>query len=220
MKKISKFIILLLICLAAFQSYSQTFGLKGGVNRSDVLFENESGPISKVTDMTLQGFHVGATMENSISEVLYLESGLLVSLKGFKVDELLDGVTGRNKTYLYYLDIPIALKAKFNMGKTSKWYIAAGPVFDIGFAGNYVTVYDWHGDGQATKEKIKWGNNEGEYNRFDVGITFGGGMEFGLWQVGVYYDFGLANIASDAKPENTLKNRVWKASVGYKLGGK
>ena len=220
MKKISKFIILLLICLTAFQSYSQTFGLKGGVNRSDVLFENESGPISKVTNMTMQGFHVGATMENTLSEVLSLESGLLVSLKGFKIDEHQDGVVVRNKTNLYYLDIPVALKAKFDLGKSSKWYVAAGPVFDIGVAGNYVTVYDWHGAGQAEKEKITWGNGEGEINRFDVGITFGGGMEFGLWQVGVYYDLGLTNIASDAKPENTLKNRVWKVSVGYKLGSK
>jgi len=220
MKRISIFIVFIAICLTAFQSYSQTFGLKGGLNRSDVLYENESGKISDATNMTTQGFHVGVTMENSLSEMLSLETGLLVSLKGFKIDEYLDGVIIRNKTNLYYLDIPVALKAKFDLGKKSKWYVAAGPVFDIGFAGNYVTVYDWHGDSQAVKEKIKWGNNEGEINRFDIGITTGGGIEFGLWQVGVYYDFGLTNIASDAKPENTLKNRLWKVSVGYKLGSK
>jgi hypothetical protein len=220
MKKITIFLIIITICLTAFQSYSQTFRLKGGVNRSDVLYEKESGKISNSTNMTTQGFHVGAIMENSFSEVLSLESGLLVSLKGFKIDEYLDGVVVRNKTSLYYFDIPVALKAKFDLGKSSKWYVATGPVFDIGIAGNHVTVYDWHGDGQAVKEKIKWGNSEGELNRIDIGITTGGGIEFGLWQVGVYYDFGLTNIASDAKPENTLKNRLWKVSVGYKLGAK
>lgn len=216
----NKLVLLLSICLTAFQSYSQTFRLKGGVNRSNVLYENASGNLSSITDMTLQGFHVGATMENTLSEVLSLESGLLVSLKGFKIDEYLDGVVVRNKTNLYYLDIPVALKAKFDLGKSSKWYVAAGPVLDIGIAGNYVTVYDWHGDSQLVKEKITWGNGEGEIKRFDIGLTFGSGIEFGLWQIGVYYDFGLTDISPDANPENTIKNRLWKISVGYKLGSK
>lgn len=220
MKKSIKYTLLLSICLAVFQANSQTFGLKGGVNRSDVLYENATGNLSDATNMTMQGFHVGATVENSLSEVLSLESELLVSLKGFKIDEHIDGVVVRNKTNLYYLDIPVALKAKFDIGKSSKWYVAAGPVFDVGFAGNYVTVYDWHGSGQAEKEKITWGNGEGEIKRFDIGLTFGGGIEFGLWQVGVYYDLGLTDISPDANPENTLKNRLWKISVGYKLGSK
>ncbi len=185
-----------------------------------MLYENATGNLSNETDMTLQGFHVGATMENSLSEMLFLETGLLVSLKGFKINEYIDGVVVRNKTDLYYLDVPVALKAKFDLGAASKWYVTAGPVFDIGVGGNYITVYDWHGANQTEKEKIKWGNNEGEINRFDVGITFGGGIEFGLWQVGVYYDLGLMNIASDTNQDNILKNRLWKVSVGYKLGGK
>ncbi len=220
MKKTVKLVLFLSICLTAFQSYSQTFGVKGGVNHSDVLYENASGNLSSVTNMTMQGFHVGATMENTLSEVLSLESGLLVSLKGYKIDEYLDGVVVRNKTNLYYLDIPVALKAKFDLGKSSKWYVAAGPVFDIGIAGNYVTVYDWHGSGQAEKDKVTWGNGKGEINRIDIGLTFGSGIEFGLWQVGVYYDFGFTDISSDANPDNTLKNRLWKVSVGYKLDSK
>ncbi len=92
--------------------------------------------MSNVTNLTMQGFHVGATMENTLSEDLSLESGLLVSLKGFKIDEFLDGI------------------------------------------------------------------------------------EFGLWQIGVYYDFGFTDISSDTNPENTIKNRLWKISVGYKLGSK
>ncbi|NOR74661.1 MAG: outer membrane beta-barrel protein [Draconibacterium sp.] len=220
MKNTLKFVLFLLIVLAALNSYSQTFGLKGGLNRNDVLYENASGNLSDIADMTMQGFHVGATMENLFSEVVSLESGLFVSLKSFKLDEYLDGVAVRNKTYLYYLDIPIALKTKFDLGATSKWFVAAGPVIDIGFAGNQISTYNWHGDGQAVKEKIEWGNNEGEINRFDVGLTFGAGVEFNLWQVGVYYDFGLTDISSDTNPENTIKNRLWKLSVGYKLGSK
>lgn len=218
MRNLLKYILIAVLSLAAFQSYSQIFSLKGGVNRNDVLFENESGKLSDATDMTLQGFHIGATMENPFSEILSLETGLFVSLKGFKIDELQDALTVRNKTYLYYLDVPVALKTTFNLGANSKWYLSAGPIFDLGIAGNRVTVYDWSGSKQAEKEKIEWGNEEGEIKRFDVGLTFGGGMEFNVWQVGVYYDFGFTDISSDATPENTLKNRVWKLSLAYKLG--
>ena len=72
----------------------------------------------------------------------------------------------------------MALKTTFNLGANSKWYLSAGPVFDLGIAGNHITVYDWSGSKQTEKEKIEWGNEEGEIKRFDVGLTFGGGMEF------------------------------------------
>ena len=220
MKVLSKYILIIFIGLSALQTYSQTLRLKGGVNRSDVFYDYKNGDLSSAIDMTMQGFHAGGTMENSLTELLSLETGLFVSLKGFKIDELLDGVTVRNKTNLYYLDIPATLKAAFKMGATSKWYLVAGPYFDIGMVGNYSTVYDWSGDKQAIKEKIKWGDGEDEIERFDFGLSFGGGIEFSVWQIGIYYDLGINNISPDAKPDNTLKNRVWKISVGYKLGGK
>lgn len=220
MKKFKKILLFTIICLLTLHSQSQVFKVKGGGNLNNVLYENAKGSLSDVYNLTIPGFHFGATMENSISQTLSVESGLMVSLKGYKADVLQDGLTVRNKTYLYYFDVPIVLKATFNLGKASKWYVAAGPIFDIGFAGNYITVYDWNGTKQAEKEKIEWGNEEGQTKRFDYGLTFGGGIEFNDWQVGVYYDLGLNNISPDASPDITIKNRVWKISVGYLIGSK
>lgn len=217
MKRITKYLLLGVIGLFSLNSYSQILGFKGGINHNDVLFENETGIVSNATNMTLQGFHFGATIDNPLSESLSLEMGLMLSLKGYKIDELLDGITVRNKTNLYYIDIPVAFKYAFGLGRNSNWYLAAGPVFDIGVGGNYMTVYDWSGSRQVEKEKVEWGNEEGQIQRLDFGLTFGGGVEFDAWQIGVYYDLGLSDISSDATPDNTLKNRVWKLSLGYKF---
>lgn len=211
---------LFLILLISFslQVFSQTYRLKGGANLNKVLFENETGNVSDVLNLSMPGFQMGATLENSIFNSLALEYGLLVTLKGFKIDELQDGVTVRNKTYLYYLDLPMAFKVNLNWNTKSSWYIATGPLFSVGIGGNYTTVYDWSGSKQAVKEKVEWGDADGELKRLDMGVLFGGGVQFDRWQIGLSYNLGMINISNVY--ENILKNRQWQISVGYELGQK
>ena len=213
-----KYLFLILVLGFSFQAFSQTYRLKGGANLSNVLFKNETGDVGKAFDLSMPGFQLGASLENSIFNNLALEYGVLLSLKGFKIDELQDGITVRNKTYLYYLDLPLAFKLNLNWNSKSNWWIATGPLFSFGLGGNYTTVYDWHGSKQAEKEKVEWGDETGELKRFDLGILFGGGVEFNRWQVGLSYNLGMINISNAF--ENTLKNRQWQISVGYELGKK
>ena len=211
-----KYLFLILILSFSLQVFSQTYRLKGGANLSKVLFENETGNVSDVFNLSLPGFQVGASLENYIFNNLSLEYGLLVSLKGFKLDELQEGITIRNKTYLYYLDFPLAFKLNLNWNTKSIWYIETGPMFSFGMGGNYTTVYDWSGSKQAEKEKVKWGDEEGELKRLDLGILFGGGVEFNRWHIGLAYNLGMVNISNVYG--NTLKNRQWLISVGYEIG--
>lgn len=89
------------------------------------------------------------------------------------------------------------------------------PECDVGFAGNVMAMYNWTGDGQAAKEKVKWGDDEGEIKRIDIGFSVGGGFNFGDWQVGAYYENGFPDLSNSDK--QSIKTRVWKISVGYKL---
>jgi hypothetical protein len=211
-----KYLVLILIISFSLQAYSQTYRLKGGINLSDVLFRNETGEVSDVMDFSMPGFDVGATIENEIFAKLSLEYGVLLSLKGFKVDQLQDGITVRNKSNLYYLDFPLAFKVKIGQNTKSQWYLETGPLFSLGIAGNITTAYDYSGSKQAEKENVKWGDGEGELKRFDLGAILGGGVEFNRWQVELSYNMGLTNISNVY--ENTLKNRLWRLSVGYALG--
>lgn len=130
-----KYILLVAVVLLSIQSYSQTFRLKGGVNLSDFLYESEGVKYSSLYNITMPGFQAGASFENPITELLSLETGLLVGLKGVKIDALNNVYPYGGKLNLFYIDVPVRLKATFDMGATSKWFLAAGPWCDVGFAG-------------------------------------------------------------------------------------
>ncbi len=210
-----KYILFATIALLSIQSYSQTIRLKGGVNLSDFLYKSEGVEYSSLFNITQPGFQAGMSFEQPISELLSFETGLMVVLKGIKINALDNVYPYGGKMNLFYIDVPITFKANFYMGAKSKWFLAAGPWVDVGFAGNVMAMYNWTGDGQAEKEKIKWGDDEGEIKRFDIGVTFGGGMDFGDWEVGAYFDFGFPELSNSS--EQSIKTRLWKLSVGYKL---
>jgi hypothetical protein len=211
-----KYLFLILFFSFSIQAYSQTYRLKGGVNLSKVFFRNETGNVSDVLNFSMPGFQLGATLENSIFNNLALEYGLLVTLKGFKIDELQDNLTILNKTYLYYLDLPLAFKLNLDWNTKSNWYIATGPLFSFGMGGNYTTIYDRTGSKEVEDGKVEWGDESGQLKRFDFGVLFGTGVEFDRWQVGLSYNLGMINISNVY--ENTLKNRQWQISVGYEIG--
>ena len=149
MNKLFRYLLIFFFSFYALSVSSQIYRIKGGVNLNSVLYKTEKGELNNVYDMTNPGFHIGATMNNPLSELLSIESGLLVSLKGFKVDvNNSSDYNAGNITNLYYLDVPIAIKASFDMGASSLWYLASGPNFGIGMAGNYVTVYNYSGSKQ------------------------------------------------------------------------
>ncbi len=216
MKDRTKYILFAVFVLFAFQTYSQTYRVKGGVNLSDFLYKSEGVNYSNLYNITSPGFHAGASMENQISHGLSFETGLFVSLKGLTIDALNNVYSYGGKLNLFYLDVPLTLKTTFGRRGATQWFLAGGPWFDIGFAGNVMALYNWAGDGQAVKEKVKWGSGEGEVKRFDIGVTVGGGIEFGDWEVGAFYDHGFPELLNGTV--HSLKTRVWKISVGYTLG--
>ncbi len=218
MNRITKYLFFVVIGLISLQARAQSFALIGGVNLNDVFYESAGEKWSNIYNMTTPGFHLGGAMTNSLTDILTLETGLLVSLKGFKLDALNDPTAYGVKTHLFYIDLPVLLKANYDLGESLKWFLAAGPFFNLGLAGNYIAMYDWGDSGQGAKEKVKWGNGEDEIKRFDVGVSMGGGMEFNVWQVGIYYDMGFADLSPAT--DKIVKNRLWKISLAYKLGGK
>ena len=211
MKNTTKVLLIIMISMLSFQSYAQSFGVKGGLSLANMLAEDEDETISDEFSMR-PGFHVGGFIDYSLSDFLSVEASLLLNTKGFKWEES-DYIM---KFKLLYLDIPIALKASYNLSDNLTMYGAVGPYFGIGLSGKVTDEYD----GETDEDDIEWGNNEDEddLKRFEFGATFGGGVEIGAFQVGISYDLGLANISSYTDYESAIKNRVLKFSVGYKFG--
>jgi outer membrane protein W len=219
MKVLMKIGVVAVVMLLSLQASAQTFGIRGGLNLSTVLDKDDDEKYS--TEYTMKtGFHGGLTFQYDFSDVVALETGLLLESKGllFKQDVL--GVTVKAKYNPLYIDLPITIKAAYAFDDNFKMFGAIGPYIGLGVGGKIILESSLGGDKEIEKTDIEWGSNEFEddLQRFDAGLTFGAGVEFGRIQIGVFYDLGLVNISSYKDEGTTVKNRALKISMGYRFG--
>jgi len=219
-----KMLIVIIAITMAKESYAQIFGIRAGLNLSNMLDKDDEGTNSNDFKMK-PGFNVGPTVEFPINEMVSFESGLLLSTKGFKYDE--KGTDGGEtyeynvKSNLLYLDIPLTAKAHFDV-KAAKIYGAFGPYIGIGLSGKVKSEDTSMGQTDKSDETIKWGSDKenDDLKRLDYGLTLGAGVLINSIQIGLSYDLGLANISAYTDGGAKTSNRVLALSVGYKLAGK
>ena len=88
MKKAPKFLLIILISLQCFQSSAQTFGIKGGLNLSNMLLESDG----ETEDLKMKpGFHIAGIIDFQFTDLLSLETGLILDTKGFKYENEVSG---------------------------------------------------------------------------------------------------------------------------------
>ena len=210
---------IVLIILFCSPSNAQTFGLKGGLSLANMLTKDDDGTYSNDYKMN-PGFHIGATLGLPFTHFLSLESGLLLTTKGAKYEDEVMGVDVSAKTDLYYLDIPVTLKAAHELSRGIKIIGAVGPYVGVGISGKAKATAKYQGTEVSASEDISWGNDEDEddLKRLDLGLTVGGGVEINAIQIGISYDMGLSNISAYQEYGTINKNRLFKFSVGYRFG--
>jgi len=214
---------LVLVVTMTNESSAQSFGLKGGLNLSNMLDKDDDETYSDDYKMK-PGFHIGATAEFPFSDMFSFETGLLLSTKGFKVsdEETLGGDTYgfEGKLNLIYLDIPLTAKASFDLGG-AKLYGLFGPYVGIGLSGKTKLEFTFDGETEKEEEDIEWGSDEekSDLKRLDFGLTMGAGVEMSSIQIGLTYNLGLANLSPNTENGFKISNRVIGISVGYKFGG-
>ena len=216
------FIVVIALTMATGKLSAQRFGLKGGLNFSNMLVKDDNTTLSDNYDMKL-GYHIGATVEFSLSKMFSFEAGLLLATKGYKADYdiLINNISGNVKSEMnfLYLDIPLTAKAAYDLGG-AKIYGVLGPYLGIGLSGHAKTELSDKGVTETHEEDIEWGDSRNEVKRLDYGLTIGAGVEINSFDIGISYGLGFANAANDNDNDNgiTAKHRVLCLSVGYKFG--
>ena len=197
-----------LICLIVLAMFikiasAQTFGIKGGMNIASMNFSSSGFDVSP---KSIIGVHIGPVVEFKLQESLYFNSGLLYSLKGFKMES--EGESA--STNLNYLEIPLNLAYKFPASETSNFFVQAGPYLAYALSG-----------------KAKYGNESENINfkedglkRIDLGVGIGLGFELGPLVPSVSYQLGLSNLNDDSSSDMKAKNKVFQISVAYMFGEK
>lgn len=195
MKPRRKLTFLLILSLLAISANAQRIGIKGGLSLAKMQ-ENYTG--TNLTTSNLTGFQAGLVIEGSVTESVFLNSGVLFSQKGTKLN-----IMGVNcDVPVNYVEVPVNLALKYDLG-SAKLFAQAGPYAAIGLSAKMKA------GGQ--EETIEFGSDSEDLKRFDAGIGFGCGIEIKKIQFGVNYDLGLMNISND--PDETSKNRALTISI-------
>ncbi len=157
------------------------------------------------------GFKVGAMANYTIYRGFYIEPGVMYSVKGYKQEASLLGITSTAKTSLNYLEVPINLGYQFDMGDAGGVFVSAGPYLGFGLSGKVKgSVAGISGDAD-----IKFGSKADELKKLDVGLNFSAGY---VSPIGIYvraqYGLGLTNL-SNVNGMSYKNGPVLGFSLGY-----
>lgn len=188
-------------------------GAKAGLNFSEW---NTDDPYK--SDI-VTGFHFGPTVRLKASDIITIESALLLSQKGTRWNRIIDwedenGSLFADTKWKYkflYLEIPVLVR--FQVFPGLEFYL--GPQFSYLIKTSSIMNDYWIYDNEREySQEIEEKGLKG-YNTFDIALSGGIGYLFNNGvNVNVGYDYGFYTL-NDEGTEGKYYNRVIKISFGY-----
>jgi hypothetical protein len=194
------------------------FGLRAGLNLNKVVSKSDNK--TETTDNKV-GFNVGATVASYfVGDMLGLQSGLGLATRGGKTEASEEGSTYSSSMSIYELQLPVFVAFQYAFNDDFKVKANVGPTFNIGLSGKtkWESKSTYNGQtesrsGEGDMYKKPDGADKAPYKRFEVGLGFGGGVEFKKIYLGIGYDLGLSSIVND--DDYTMTGRSFMINVGY-----
>jgi hypothetical protein len=186
-------LVLLCVCVP-FMSLSQEirYGIKGGVNLSDIVLNKVVNPDLEADYKTKFGPHAGFFIDMQLDDKWSFVPEILYSQKGVKVAE--------TKIHLNYVTFPLLL----NYMATDNLRVEAGP--EVGY---------------LFLAKSKYGKVNDVYNNnLDIAVNIGGEYIFSeKLFFGIRFNAGFSNLIDDNSASGIkYQNRVVQLSAGYRIG--
>ncbi len=219
MKKCISFVLIVMIGFCTIQSQAQSFILKAGMSLPD-FYVNNGEDVDMTADYKMRtGFHTGLSADFPQNKVLSFEPGIMFSSKGAKSSDNDAGYRRDVVVALYYLDIPLLLKAGTEIGGGIQLFAAAGPYAGVGLSGKSKITSELNGVEEHGEVDVEWGDAEDEIKRIEFGATFGAGLEIRSFLIGVGYDLGITDITNIPGDHDDFdfKNRVLRFTIGYRF---
>lgn len=175
-----------------------SFGIRAGLNFSNLTSYYEGNTYNAKIRVA---YNIGALMDYHLTKDFYIRTGLSLSSKGAKGNEISIPETGEvleAEMEAIYLQVPVYFTFKTNLARSSNMIsVAGGPFFAYGIAGK--SKYNYKSGGHYATINT-FGENE-LWNRPDVGIgielsfelqrlvlTYGAEMGFAkTWKTGYPY---------------------------------
>ena len=172
-----------------------------------------------------------------ITSMFSLESGALLTGKGSKAETSFNsGNYTKARFNPLYIEVPLNAVVKIPLdtkeSNGSNVFFHAGPYAAVGIAGKSTRETKFLGATTTSSSNIQFSNDDpltseqddANYNklkRFDFGLNFGGGVQFGKVILKANYGLGLTKINSTQSNNNAddkNKYRTLSFSVGIPLG--
>lgn len=216
------------LCAGIFTTAKSQVYVQGGVNLANIT-KNKSGETQKENMLTT--FNAGVLGRFNLSDIIDIETGLLVDGRGSKVE------SGSGDNYYkatfnpLYLEVPANLVVRFPIEKHTSIFVNAGPYVAMGIAGKSKVEGKLAGVSFNSSENIKWTSTDptsddqayAKQKRFDYGLNFGGGVDLGTVLLKANYGMGLAKINStqtNNSADSKNKYRTVSISIGIPITGR
>lgn len=206
------------------------FGIKAGLNLSNAIVNDAAGTTSKL------GYHIGGTLEYSLSEKFLIQSGLYYATKDAEVYALNGSKyvpSPPDDTHTFnasYLTVPVYGAFKVRVTNDFNIVFGVGPYVGYGIGGKTrqkLNTGTW-GDGDTEKDWETFGDGVFDENRswlrgttlkrLDIGVGTNIDFAYHNFILSVGYEQGLRNSAvQDYHQHLQYRNSVMQVSVGYKL---
>ena len=219
---------MLFTCLVLFSAINHAqlrIGIAGGPQLAKVPGDHNPGwDTLSYKHSNRQGWRAGLLVDIRLApqSIFYLQSGMFFSNKGqrfsIKYDTVTNGVTEvKALQYTNYLEVPLNLFLKFDLGKKTKFMIGGGPYAGFLFSGKErrETFYQNGSNQLMQNTDLKVTTSPGTYSNIEYGWNAMAGFEFGRVILSGYYSQGLSDFYKSNAPDGTFKHQAMAASLGY-----
>jgi hypothetical protein len=185
-------------------SLSPKFGIKGGVNLTNMYVDDVSDENMKV------GFNAGVFAKLPVARGFSIQPELLYTSKGAKetYDNFILG-EGEYRFNLNYIELPVL--AVFNL--TENFNLHVGPYVSY-LAG--VNIKDMNDD-EGTIDEIAELDAD-NFNRFDYGVAGGLGIDISNFTIGARYNYGFKEIGKSGSVSGELLKNSKNSAISLYIG--
>jgi len=182
---------------------SAAFGIEGGVAVSNIDFSADMFSVSFDNRVGgVGGFLVAVDFNRSVGlqiDALYLQGGT-------KSSDPLFADFGNLEVRVDYLEVPVLVRGNFHASDAVTIRVLGGPAF--GFKLNDKQTFGGEELGSEDALILK---------SYDIGLAFGGAVQFGKFFIDGRYMFGLINIDDDPEDSDLveIKTRAFTFMIGF-----
>lgn len=203
-KSTKLFVVIMLLTSLAPNSYSQTSKLSIAINSliTNFNYGKVNAELSSYKK-NYQGLQAGFSYQAGITPMFSLVPEIYFAMKGGTLNTGNSVTVSKSTLKLYSVEMPVLARLHIN-----KLYLNAGPYASYHIGGRLKT--DPANSVPATSSKLSFGNDAGDFKRWDAGLQAGAGYNFSMKRsiltLDVRYGYGLVNASRDVQRYNRMLN--------------